>query len=714
MAVSVQRISDDILFQFTCAQWALMSAASKAEWTVTENTCGFITGQGSPYASSNQVYSLNGVIGASNPITLSLIDGVYTIGISAASGTAPGSMSALDYLKAQAYLEPVSKNTTAANITAGAVTSITVTDALLLNEYVVGDVFSVVNNSNGERVKLTVTANTTAGSFTISATGTAATTIPSGGVLVPIYGERQLYTAGTGISISGFAITNTAPDQTVFLTDGTGIDVTGTYPNFTIANTAPDQTVVLTSGSGISVTGTYPNFTITATGGGGLVDGDYGDITVSGSGTVMNIDAGVVGTAELADDAVTFAKLQNLTTYRLLGRYSVLSGNAEEIDINPSLELSAGGVLSRAALTGDVTATAGSNATTIANNAVTTAKISDLNVTTAKIAADAVTNAKLADMAANTIKGNNTGGAANPVDLTVAQMYTLLGITGAADRVPYFTGANVISSSALFRWLNGTNEILIGNGTSRDARFAHSFTDVPGFAALLHGEGNVNGTYQMVLKNTRNFGSTGVAKFSIEVGGANAADPFIEFIINGAGNNWTVGPDNSDSDKFKITPKSTAPGSVANSGICITSAATALVGINKDAPAHPLDVAGRAMATEYINTSNKPTVGGLGNGLGTGATIDACEGGNNGFYITFSTGSSGLLAGGIMFTVTYQTAYPTESYPIFCQGNDNAAAEIGKFSWSLIGGNQFIMKVRTGETLTAETQYRLQFNVFGK
>lgn len=47
--------------------------------------------------------------------------------------------------------------------------------------------------------------------------------------------------AGTGISVGGTAaipvITNTAPDQTVVLTEGTGIDITGTYPNFTIAST---------------------------------------------------------------------------------------------------------------------------------------------------------------------------------------------------------------------------------------------------------------------------------------------------------------------------------------------------------------------------------------------------------------------------------------------------------------------------------------------
>lgn len=55
---------------------------------------------------------------------------------------------------------------------------------------------------------------------------------------------------------------------------GTGISVSPAGPittsgTFTVTNTAPDQTVVLNNGTGINVTGTYPNFTINATGGGG-------------------------------------------------------------------------------------------------------------------------------------------------------------------------------------------------------------------------------------------------------------------------------------------------------------------------------------------------------------------------------------------------------------------------------------------------------------
>lgn len=58
---------------------------------------------------------------------------------------------------------------------------------------------------------------------------------------IVLSGAGPVYTAGTGIAISGAnVISNTAPDQTVTMTDGTGIDVTGAYPNFTVTNTSPN------------------------------------------------------------------------------------------------------------------------------------------------------------------------------------------------------------------------------------------------------------------------------------------------------------------------------------------------------------------------------------------------------------------------------------------------------------------------------------------
>ena len=78
----------------------------------------------------------------------------------------------------------------------------------------------------------------------------------------------NLVVASTGISSSyndtagTLTLTNTSPDQTVSLTDGTGITTSGTYPNFTITNSSPDQTVSLTSSNGLTSGGTYPNLTI--------------------------------------------------------------------------------------------------------------------------------------------------------------------------------------------------------------------------------------------------------------------------------------------------------------------------------------------------------------------------------------------------------------------------------------------------------------------
>lgn len=57
--------------------------------------------------------------------------------------------------------------------------------------------------------------------------------------------------------------TATPTGQDVVLTAGTGISITGTYPNLTITNTSTNQPISITGTNGINVTGTHPNFTIT-------------------------------------------------------------------------------------------------------------------------------------------------------------------------------------------------------------------------------------------------------------------------------------------------------------------------------------------------------------------------------------------------------------------------------------------------------------------
>lgn len=104
--------------------------------------------------------------------------------------------------------------------------------------------------------------------------------------------------------------------------------------------------------------------------------------------------APIVPDATLAGHTVNLGQMQTYVTSQIV----TYTSSTSVIKNNNSFE--------RAALTGDVTAPQNSNATTIANKAVT--------------------NAKMADMGANTFKGR-LGTAGAPQDLTAAQMESVLG-----------------------------------------------------------------------------------------------------------------------------------------------------------------------------------------------------------------------------------------------------------------------------------------------
>ena len=115
--------------------------------------------------------------------------------------------------------------------------------------------------------------------------------------------------------------------------------------------------------------------------------------------TLGNI-GGTIATAKIADDAVTFAKMQNIATDRLIGRDTASSGDPEEITVSGGLEFTGSTGIQRSALTGDVTASAGSNSTTIAN--------------------DAVTFAKMQNIATDRLIGRDTASSGDPEELTVS------------------------------------------------------------------------------------------------------------------------------------------------------------------------------------------------------------------------------------------------------------------------------------------------------
>jgi len=387
------------------------------------------------------------------------------------------------------------------------------------------------------------------------------------------------------------------------------------------------------------------------------------------------------------------------------------TGNVTTISLDTTLEFTGSDVIRRAALTGDVTATAGSNATTIANNAVTTAKIAN----------DAVTLAKLQNAVANNIVLGNVAGAGQPyVELTVAQLQTLLSFvdgTGTAGQLAYWTDSNTLSGDASAT-ISAANDRVTITGTlaaegANNAWLNLNGGSLTGTAEALRASANLSTALKAIVANARNLGNTGHAVFELEVGGTSAGDPFVIFSVPG-GTDHIIGIDNSDGDKLKITPGGTAPGSTGNKGMVFTTDAATKVGINIDAPVQELDVVGRVKAhTGFVGKFAQWASGNIafGAGAGTAPTLNSVSGTDNALYVSFTTGTS-PTNNGIIFTGTYPNAWPSNSYVTFsADGTNNSATNITMFRTG--GRTAAKFDFIANGTLAASTNYQFCFTIFG-
>lgn len=368
------------------------------------------------------------------------------------------------------------------------------------------------------------TPNLSTSSYISPPTG-ALTINPSDGLLYYYNGTTWVTSSGGG---SG-TVTSIAA------TPGVGISVTGspitTSGTLIITNTAPDQTVALSPGSGISISGTYPNFTITNIGGGTTYNAGIG-LTLSGTtfsvnssqniSTLSNLTGnGLVYTAggtgslntgnltgdittvalgsTITNNAVTYGKIQQVSSHKLLGNSQGSTANVQELTLGTGLTLSGSTVLATNTNSGTVTSVAltvpiafnitGSPITSSGTFTVTGAGTSSQFIkgdgsldsstylttisgitaggdltgtyTSPSVAANAITYAKFQQVNSHKLLGNSTSSLANVQELTLGSGITLSGSTLISTGL----GGTVTSVSLASTDLSVSGSPIVTSGT---------------------------------------------------------------------------------------------------------------------------------------------------------------------------------------------------------------------------------------------------------
>jgi len=378
-------------------------------------------------------------------------------------------------------------------------------------------------------------------------------------------------------------------------------------------------------------------------------DSAGGDLT--GTFSNLQIAANAVGTTEIANDAVTLAKLANIATDSLIGRDTTAAGDPEVISVGGGIEFTGSGGIQTSAHTGDVTKTAGGTATTIASNAVTLAK--------------------LADMATDSLLGRDTASTGDP---------EVIGVGGGIE----FTGAGAIRTTAFTGDVTktaGGTALTIANNAVTVAKLATAVT-LASVAAANASAGDISASSQKITNLAPSAaGTDAVNRNELDAarqGFAGAKDP----VRVRVGTNVTVaspgatldGVSMSAGDRVLLSAQTTT----TQAGIYVWNGAAVPMTRALDA-----DAAGEVKDGTTVAVSEGTTGGSI---FIQTATPSGAPGSWSEAWIQFNTGGTTYTAGaGLVGTTTFDVVGTANRISVAADSIDISASYVGQASITTLG-----------------------------
>lgn len=549
--------------------------------------------------------------------------------------------------------------------------------------------------------------------ITATEVGTGTVTSFSANDLAPLFTTTEA--TPTTTPVLSFALTNAGANT--YFGNATGV---GAAPSYTAAGAltkTDDTNVTITLGGNpntsllraVSLTMGWAGTLAETRGGTGKSVYVVGDLLQANTTTTLTTLAAVAtGNVLLSGGAGV------VSSWGKVGLSTHVSGDLPFANIADGAARSVFGVSGAAGVHGDIQ-TGGADQV-LRTNAGNTA-IGWGQVATGGILDDAITYAKIQNVVDDErLLGRVSGANGNVEELTVAQVYTMLNITAQDTRVAIGKGANVIGHDAglVFDYTNDRLTIncttpALGAGAAI-LNVANVGNDDPS-SEFIQARGNILGNLICSQANV-NSDPTSNCFLQIQQQGDGAGDPFVQFSITGSGGiTHSIGIDNSNGNRLKLTPNATTPGGNANMGVIIRdNGGVGNTGINKDFPNFPLDGLGTAQFELWQGTGNEWGAGNIafGNGAGTGPSVNTAVGTGNSVRLDFNTGTTPTADGDVL-TITYPFAFTTTSIVTFSARDADAAQ--ADFYISAENGTTCTLKVKG--TLSASTSYFVNFHYWG-